>query len=181
MGIFGLIKMIREEKKKIDNYLKMSVDDLRGLSDEELKEALWERILAEEDDLEVIECLHKFRGAKRIYYVVNYFDMEVQNGGLCQFFVNSSKDVAPYILKCLRIIDAVSYEKLLKEFVETHKIKLTELESFDIDDIDDYEEQTKRYPFDDFDDAYYELYEREPLEDMLIAYAKQHLEDFAIR
>lgn len=183
MGLFKFIKSVREEMKKIDNYIKMDVEELRALSDDDLREALSERLLAEEErrGMEVSECLHEFKGAKRIYYIVNYFDMEVQNGGLCQFFVNSSREVAPYILKCLHTINALSYEVLLKEFVDKHGINLTELDSFIVDDIDDYEAQTERYPFDDFDDAYYELYENEPLEDMLLAYAKQHLEDFEIR
>lgn len=30
------------------------------------------------------ECLEVFQGAKRIFYIVNYFDMEIQNGRLCQ-------------------------------------------------------------------------------------------------
>lgn len=180
MGLFKFIKSVREEMKKIENYKNMSVDELKKLSDEELREALSERLMAEEDKYgwEVNECLHGFKGAKRVYYIVNYFDMEVQNGGLCQFFVNSSREVAPYILKCLRMIEALSYEKLLREFVEKYDIDLRELESFIVEEIEDYEAQTERYPFDDFDNAYYELYEKEPLEDILLAYAKQNLGDF---
>ena len=180
MGLFNFIKSVREELKKIENYKKMSVEELRELSDEELREALSERLMAEEDNNEwdVKECVSGFKGAKRVYYIVNYFDMEVQNGGLCQFFVNSSRDVAPYILKCLETIGAVNYEKLLKAFVEENDIDLNDLDSFIVEEIEEYEAQTQRYPFDDFDDKYYELYETESLEDMLLIYAKQHLNDF---
>ena len=104
--------------------------------------------------------------------------MEVQNGGLCQFFVNSSRDVAPYIIECLKIIGADSYKNLLSEFVEKHNINLNDLDSFMIEDVAEYEAQTERYPFDDFDDKYYELYENEPLEELLIVYVKDYLEDF---
>lgn len=180
MGLFKFIKSVKEELKKIENYKKMSVTELRELSDEELREALSERLMAEEDnnEWEVKECISGFKGAKRVYYIVNYFDMEVQNGGLCQFFVNSSRDVAPYILKCLHTIGALNYEKLLKEFVEKNDIDLNDLESFMIEEIEEYEVQTQRYPFDDFDEMYYELYETESLEDMLLRYAKQNLKDF---
>lgn len=183
MGLFSFIKSVRKEIKKRDKYQKMSVEELRELSDEDLRDALSERLLVEQEkyEWEVNVCLHKFKGAKRIFFIVNYFDMEVQNGGLCQFFVNSSREVAPYILKCLRMIGAVNYEKLLRDFVEKHGIDLTELDSFIVEEIDDYEAQTERYPFDDFDDEYYALYEKEPLEDLLIAYAKQNLDDFEIR
>ena len=104
--------------------------------------------------------------------------MEVQNGGLCQFFVNSSRDVAPYVVESLNEIGAINYKILLSNFVEEHNINLSDLDSFMIEEVEEFEAQTKRYPFDDFDDKYYELYEKEPLEDLLISYAKKHLEDF---
>lgn len=180
MGLFKFIKSVREEMKKIDRYKKMTVKELQELSDEDLKSALSERLIAEEDRnaWEVSECLAGFRGAKKIYYIVNYFDMEVQNGGLCQFFVNSSRDVAPYVIESLNTIGAINYKKLLSDFVEKHNINLNELDSFMIEDVEEYEAQTERYPFDDFDDKYYELYENEPLEDMLLLYAKKNLDDF---
>ena len=180
MGLFKFIKSVKEELKRNKNCKKMSVDELRELSDEDLREALSERLRIQEDNNEwdVKKCVSDFKGAKRVYYIVNYFDMEVQNGGLCQFFVNSSRDIAPYILKCLLAIGAVNYEKLLREFVEKNDIDLNDLESFMIEEIEEYEAQTQRYPFDDFDDKYYELYETESLEDMLLIYAKQNLNDF---
>ena len=180
MGLFGFIKAVRNEMKKLDLYKKMTVEELKELSDDDLREALSERLIAEEDKYawEVSECLEGFKGAKKIYYIVNYFDMEVQNGGLCQFFVNSSRDVAPYIIECLNTIGAVNYKKLLSDFIEKYNINLNDLDSFIVEDVEEYEAQTERYPFDDFDDKYYELYEEDPLEDMLISYAKNYLEDF---
>ena len=106
------------------------------------------------------------------------FDAEMMNGGLCQFFVNSSRDVAPYVVESLNAIGAINYKILLNDFVEEHNINLSDLDSFMIEDVEEFEAQTERYPFDDFDDNYYELYEKEPLEDLLISYAKKHLEDF---
>ena len=106
------------------------------------------------------------------------FDAEMMNGGLCQFFVNSSRDVAPYVVESLNKIGAINYKILLSNFVEEHNINLSDLDSFIIEEVEEFEAQTERYPFDDFDDKYYELYEKEPLEDLLISYAKKHLEDF---
>ena len=178
MGLFSIFKILWEEKKKAKKYAEMGFEELSVLSDDELLEALTTRMIAEEGNMEVEECLQQFKGAKRIFYVVNYFDMEVQNGGLCQFFVNSSRNVAPYILECLNTIGASQYEKMLSEFVTEHGISMDNLDSFIIDDVDEFEEQTQRYPFDDFDDAYYELYEKEPLDRMLVNYAKNNLKDF---
>lgn len=151
MGLFGFIKSVRNEMKKLELYKKMTVEELKELSEEDLRDALSERLIAEEDKnaWEVNVCLVGFKGAKRIYYIVNYFDMEVQNGGLCQFFVNSSRDVAPYVIECLNTIGAINYKKLLSDFIEEHNINLQDLNSFMIEDVEEYEAQTERYPFDD--------------------------------
>jgi len=182
MGLFktitSIFKAVKEEKDKEKLFLSMSYQELKDLDDELLFEALSCRILNEEESMDVDECLDTFKGAKRVFYIVNYFDMEVQNGGLCQFFVNSSRMVAPYILNCLHEINAIEYETLLNGFISKHDISLNNLDSFILDDIDDYEKQVERYPFDDFDDKYYDLYEEHPLEKYLLEYCKKYLNEF---
>lgn len=76
------------------------------------------------------------------------------------------------------MIGALQYEKLFREFTEKHKIDLNELTSFEIDEVEEYEEQMEKYPFEEFDDLYYELDENEPLEELLIKYVKLHIEEF---
>lgn len=49
MGLFGFIKSVRNEMKKLDTYKKMTVEELKELSDDDLRSALSERLIAEED------------------------------------------------------------------------------------------------------------------------------------
>ena len=84
MSILNIIKAIREERKRNRTYCQMTTKDLAALSDGELSDALTARMLHEEGNMSADECLEVFQGAKRIFYIVNYFDMEIQNGGLCQ-------------------------------------------------------------------------------------------------
>ena len=158
----------------------MSTDELLTLNDEDLYDAISDRLLYEEQDLEVEEVIKKFRGAKLIFYVVNYFSMEINNGGMCQYFVNSSRLTAPYILDALTAIGADSYSELLHRFVSGHHIDLTDLDSFIIENVDDFEAQSERYPFDEFDDAFYQLEENIQLEQLLSAYARLHIQDFSL-
>ena len=170
MGLFS--------KKK--TYQTMTIEEFKLLSSNDLFDIIQNQMMTEEErcDFDPNVCLREFSGAKRIFYIVNYFDMEVQNGGLCQFFVNSSRIVAPFILESLHSIEAYDYEALLSSFINKHHISLNQLDSFITDDIDEYEQQTERYPFDDFDDAYYELYESNPLQHLLTKYIKKHIEEF---
>ena len=101
--------------------------------------------------------------------------MELQNGGLCQFFVNSSRSLAPYVDECLQAIGAEKHRKLFAEFVSNNQIDLGNLDSFRISDIEDYAAQTERYDFDAFDNSFFEL---SPLQDFIVAYIKANISEF---
>lgn len=179
-GIVQILIGIHKQRKRETAYLKMGRSELAALIDDELYEAISTRILAEERHMEVEECLEKFKGAKRIFYIANYFDMEVGNGGLCQYFVNSSRLTAPWILDALHAVGAENQRTLLADFIGKNKIDLTDLNSFMITDAEEFEAQNARYPFDDFDDAYYNIDEKYPLCSLLDQYARKHLDEFDI-
>lgn len=122
--------------------------------DDELYEAISIRMLAEEKN------------------------MEVGNGRLCQYFVNSSRLTAPWILEALQTIGVENQRKLLTDFLEKNKIDLSDLSSFVITDIKEFEEQNKRYPFDDFEEEYYNIEEEYSLCSLLDRYAHEHLDEF---
>lgn len=109
----GFLDFLKKGKSQTD----MNWNDMAVLDDNQLIGILSDRVLQEEGDMETEECLQLFKGAKRVFYIVDYFDMEVQNGGLCQFFVNSSRKVASEILHSLEIIGAIHYKQILEDFV----------------------------------------------------------------
>lgn len=73
---------------------------------------------------------------------------------------------------------AESFRKLFHNFVTENDIDVTQLDSFVIHSAEEFVAQNERYPFDEFDEAYYELYEREPLDALCTAYIRRHLGDF---
>lgn len=157
-------------------YLTVSTEELSQLSDDELICAVWARteniVLAKED---ISEGFHSLNEEQRVFYAVNYLEMEVNNGGLCQFFVNSSRIVAPVVGEYMGIIGAIEHQKLYEEFIETHQIDTNDLSSFDCETVEIFQAQYDRYPFDEYDDAFYRL---EPLQNHLVAYVKKHIEKF---
>jgi len=99
----------------------------------------------------------------------------VNNGGLCQFFVNSSRIVAPVVGKYMGMIGAMEHQKLYEEFIQTHQIDTNDLSSFDCETVDNFQSQYGRYPFDEYDGKFYKL---EPLQTNLVPYVKKHIEKF---
>lgn len=150
--------------------------ELLKLTDDELFETVYfqniDLVMSYPDES---QALSQISPEQRTFYILSIYDMEIQNGGLCQFFVNSSRSLAPFVDECLETVGAEEHRKLLAEFVADNNIDLNNLESFDTPDIEDYILQTQRYDFDSFDNAYYEL---TALRDYLVEYVKNNITAF---
>ncbi len=145
--------------------------DYNSMNDEELYDALYTKILITDmKDKDVLEYYNELNGTKRVFYVISYMDMEIQNGGICQFFENSSGDLSDYVIENLEIIGANEYAELYSQFISANDLS-------QIDSDEDYETLDKIYHFDDFDNQYYELYEKNPLDQILISYMRNHLDE----
>ena len=187
MGLFSSIKAIfqfrKELKRSIEEakenekrYLTMSTDELSALSDDELFEAVTARTESTVDSFDEWEDgVNALNTSQKIFYSVNWLEMEVNNGGLCQFFVNSSRMAAPLVSEYMGILGAAEHKKLYDDFVNKNGIDLTELSFFDVDKAEEFEEKTERYPFDEYDDAFYDM---KPLETYLKKFIRENINDF---
>ena len=189
MGLFSSIKAIflfqlkKELKRSIEEaranekrFLEMTQDELSALSDDELFEAVVARTERKVDSFDEWEDgVNSLNPSQKIFYSVNWLEVEVNNGGLCQFFVNSSRMVASLVSEYMGIIGAVDHKKLYDDFISKYGIDLNNLSSFDIEDATEFEEQNQRYPFDEYDDAFYDI---EPLETYLKKFIRENVKDF---
>ena len=100
------------------------------------------------------------------------YDSEINNGGLCQFFSNSSNKFAPNISNYLEQIKALKHKEQFDKFIKANKINLNELEQYETDSIEDFIDKYDDLPFEDFDREYYELEQEESITNLLIEYTK---------
>ena len=187
MGLFVAIKAFFALRKNLAKELEairerearypiMSTDELAALDDEELFEAVNVRTENKVDSFEELtEGFHSLNDSQKVFYALNWLEMEVNNGGLCQFFVNSSRVAAPFVSEYMGVVGADAHKKLFDEFIQKNNINVTELSFFDIEKIEEFEEKAESYPFDDYDEAYYEM---EPLQTYLQKYIREHVVDF---
>lgn len=187
MGLFSSIKQAIAMRKAFKSsfkmhlereaaYIQMSTLELSQLSDNELFSAVLSRtenIVSTKDDL--LEGFQALNEKQRIFYAVNFLVTEVYNGGLCQFFVNPSRMAAPIVSEYLGIIGANEHKKLYDTFIEKHQINPNDLSSFDSETVEVFQSQYKRYPFDEYDEAFYAL---ESLETYLTEFIKAHIDQF---
>lgn len=157
-------------------YLKLSTEELSQLSDDELIYAVWNReekiVLSKED---ISKGFYSLNEEQRVFFAVKYLETEVNNGGLCQFFVNPSRIVAPVVGEYMGVIGAMEHQKLYEEFIEAHQIDTNDLSSFLFEIVEVFESPYERYPFDEYDDAFYGL---APLQDYLVTYVRKHIDKF---
>ncbi len=159
-------------------YIDMSTEELSALSDDELYEAVIARLdhkINEYDDMQ--EGINSLSYKQKVVYSVSYLEMEVNNGGLCQFFVNSSRYVSPHVSEYMGVIGAVEHKKLYDGFVKKHYIDLDSIAS-----VTDLERPTNyynslyaKYPFSEYDEAFVKI---TPLRDFLLKYIRANLGEF---
>lgn len=169
-------ELLNSEKEDELNYINMSADGLITLSDDDSYSAVEYRVenKVEKYD-EITDGIKALSDAEKNFYICQYYEMEVDNGGLCQFFVNSSRNATPYLSDCLEAIGAADHKKLFDSFIHDNMIDLNDLSSFIIYKDKDYYKLLEKYPFDCFDDSFYEL---EPLEDKLVDYVRKNINSF---
>lgn len=184
MSIFSGIKTIvsatkalssaRKEYKTLMKKAKyMTLSDAEAMDDDALTMCVSVRTeVADERELAALSEPVRF-----IYTVFSY-QAEVNNGGLCQYFVNSSRMTAPYLEEALSAIGAGLHREQFSDFMSVNRIDVTDLSEFILEDIDQFEEKCELYAFDDFDNTFYELEEKESLDSLCAAYIRAHMTDF---
>ncbi|MCC8074577.1 MAG: DMP19 family protein [Clostridiales bacterium] len=164
-------KELRTIEKKAqaakERWQNTTAQEAAALSDEEL----WECVTARLDDDALATP-----GAKRTLYTAYLFDLEVQNGGLCQFFDNCPES-APYLEDALTALGAEPYLTLLHETLTKFEINLAGLDGSEVSQVVQCGDQCESCPLSAFDSAYCDLYSKTPLEALCIRYARAHLQE----
>lgn len=173
-------KLMKAYEEKMQAYVEMSSEEFRLLPDEELYDAAIARVQAAADafgdeDEDMQKALAAMNPVQRTVFVVDCLEREVNNGGLCQFFVNSSRNTAPYVSESLDAIIAIMHKELFDDFIADNNIDVHDLTSFIIYDVEEFAAQCERYPFDSFDEKFYEYGD---FEAALTTYIKENIESF---
>lgn len=110
-------------------------------------------------------------------YVVAILDMEVQNGGLLQFFTNCDSSYATKVAESLRAVGLEEMAVLYESFLAEHHIALNDLSAFQVASLEDFSALYSAYPFfNDFDDAYMALWESLDFNGRMLDFAEAHPE-----
>lgn len=150
-------------------YPLMSKEKLLTLDDDDFFEAMMLRCMEPPNGIRNFSATHE----QKTYYTLMNFLLEVENGGLCQFFVNSSGECAPYVSDSLEEVGALALKKRYDAFIADNQIDVNDLSYFRAESQRDYEALAQQFDFDSFDDAFYE---DDSLYDLIIRYARENID-----
>ena len=98
------------------------------------------------------------------------FQMELPEGGLCQYLINSDDSVIMFTCKALTLIGCEKSAGVLDRFFDKYNIFSNLSEIRDLANID-YKNILKKYSFDDVEDKFFN---DESLNDLLACFAKEN-------
>lgn len=110
---------------------------------------------------------------RKAAYTAACLELEVMNGGLCQFFANCP-DCVPYVPEALEAIGAMEHKALYEQFLVNTGIDPLD-PVFQTEDMDAFSRLYELWPWEDFDDAYLSL---TPIPELLEAYVQSNLDAF---
>lgn len=167
---------VKDVVEKSLDYLEMSADELLELSDEELYDAIMERIdekIADCEDMD--EIRDALTDEEFAFYTVDRFKQEVEDGGIDSLFDGSSDDLVPYISECLEIIGADEHKELFDSFVAVNDFASEYIPGFDSGIIGSIVSEIDSLTSDEFDEQFNEL---DDLEDELQDFARDNIDSF---
>lgn len=110
---------------------------------------------------------------RRVAYTAACLELELMNGGLCQFFSNCP-DCVPYVPEALEAIGAAEHKALYEQFLADTGIDPLD-PVFQTEDMDAFSRLYELWPWEDFDDAYLSL---TPIPELLEAYVQSNPDAF---
>ncbi len=164
-------------KNRINEYnskAELRGADLLSLTDNELFEAVSLQNFnivsgVKDNELEVLS------DARKVVFVLEAFDNEIQNGGLYQFFANRYNYPIADVSNFLDVIRAYEHKKLFDDFIISNSIDLADMSCFKAKNVKEYLKKCDKFDYDKFDNAYYDL---SPLREIIVKYIRDNIAEF---
>ena len=96
-----------------------------------------------------------FTEREQCCYSLMLLEQEIENGGVLQFFTNSSRRTAQNVGRAFQLIQCPEMYQGWEQLIRTNHIDPTNLSPFFCDTIQDYMQLAKAYDFSSFEELFY--------------------------
>lgn len=154
--------------------------DLDSVPDEQLVSAVMEWMWGKfnqdwSDQYEVISSLPK--PCQDIYSTYT-IECEVNNGGFNQCYFNSSKEFTNMAEEGFRAIGAVGFADIMARANATYSAIKDDLEKYNDGTLESFSKSYENNPLNDHDSEFYDMYEKESLEQLYVQYIRANAKYF---
>ena len=175
-------RLKKKERKRLDGYLNVSPEILRGAALQDVFPLVTYRLahLHKMNLIRELSGLRAVNAAQRIFWIANAYEQKNDGGGLCLFLASEFGYTAPLIPMVLGAIGAKEHLELYCNFIRDNKIDLTVFSNIEIGKLNAkkrakyIEELRSKYNFSEFDEKYMAL---EPIEERLVNFVRENAED----
>ena len=155
--------------KVFSEFNNLTTEELKSLPDEKMYKAVQMRteskVLALGDDYDnIVKGLHSLSEKQRIFYCLDYYVYEIDDGGLQMFFTNAGRAMAPYISESLSAIGANEHKALYDKCIFENCI-----------DVNNPPSNPAQNLFNEFDEQFFRL---DSLNNSLLNFIKENIEEF---
>lgn len=116
--------------------------------------------------------------AQQAIYIIWWLEAEVNNGGYNQFYYNSSRQFAELAPAALKLVGALKFANLTERANEVYKKENEQIKKYQDGTLEGFSKSYEGNPLDKFDEEFYELYKKEELQEIQVAFIRNHKQDF---
>jgi hypothetical protein len=161
-------------------YKKLTSQTIDTIEERKLEQAVVGNIVAKmlsdlSDEYDIVMKLSK---SQQAIYVIWLVESEVNNGGFNQFFYNSSREFAEYMVEAFTTIGAVKFSNLVQQAYETYKREKEKISKQQDGSSEGFSKSYEKNPLNKYDDEFYALYKKEDLNQLKIDFIRNYKIDF---
>lgn len=148
-------------------------------SDQNIIELVYEHLVNESAKSDVeYDAVMSWNQSRQAIFMIWGLEAEVNNGGFNQFYINSSGQYAKHLPKALQLIGAIKFADLIQRANLTYDQNKAAITSHLDGTLEGYSKSYENNPLNQLDDEFYELYNKEDLQQLQVAFIRKNKKDF---
>lgn len=161
-------------------YKELTTEIIDSIDDNDLEQVVIDNIYEQVGNnyKKEFSNVQKLTKGQQAMFAVWWVEAEVNNGGFNQFYFNPSGQYAEMAEDGFQLFGASKFANLMRRANKVYAENRERLEEFDDGTMESFSESYKDNPLNALDEEFYELYNSESLNQLRIAYIREHPTEF---
>ncbi len=161
-------------------YKELTEEIIDTTSDDNLLQVVFDNLYEKQpaDYEKEYETVMTWNKSKQAIYMIWALEAEVNNGGYNQFYFNSSGQFYKHLPDALRLVGATTFADLTERANETFEKENPKITQHQDGTLEGFNKSYEDNPLNKYDDAFYDLYKTENLQQIQVDYIRKNKKEF---